>query len=71
MSRHPAWNAIDRMENDTTDLRRWASVLNRMGCSGDPIDPEDVFVISKVLSKIGERLDTNRREAFDMVRGKN
>jgi len=69
MSRHPAWNAIDRMENDTTDLRRWASVLNRMGCSQDPIDPEDVFVISKVLSKIGERFDANRREAFGLLGG--
>jgi len=71
MSRHPARNPIDRMENDTTDLCRWASVLNRMGCSQDPIDPEDVFVISKVLSKIGERLDANRREAFGLLGGEN
>jgi len=71
MNQYPAWYAIDKMENDTTDLCRWASVLNRMGCSHDPIDPEDVFVISKVLSKIGERLDANRREAFGLLGGEN
>lgn len=69
MSRHPAWNAVDRMEGDIRDLRLWASILNRMGTTQDPIDPEDIWVISIVLSDMGKRLDANRREAFGKVGG--
>lgn len=69
MSKHPAFHAVDKMECDIRDLCRWASVLNRMGTSEDPIEPEDVWVISTVLSDLGKRLDANRREAFGKVGG--
>lgn len=69
MSRHPAWHPVDKMEGDIRDLRRWASVLNRLGTSEDPIEPEDIWVISNVLSDIGKRLDANRCEAFGKVGG--
>jgi hypothetical protein len=69
MSRHPAWGAVDKMELDIRDLGLWASILNRMGTTEDPIDPEDVWVISNVLSAIAKRLDANRREAFGKVGG--
>lgn len=69
MTQHPAWIPVDRMENDIRDLRLWASVLNRMGTSKDPIDPEDVWVISNVLSAMARRLNENRCEAFSKVGG--
>lgn len=69
MSKHPAWPPADRMDGDIRDLGLWASVLNRMGTTEDPSDPEDIWVISNVLSGMAKRLDVNRREAFGEVGG--
>ena len=69
MSHHPAFRSVDSMEGDIRDLGLWASVLNRMGTTEDPIDPEDIWVISNVLSAMAKRLDAHRREAFGKVGG--
>lgn len=69
MSQHPAFRSVDSMEGDIRDLGLWASVLNRMGTTEDPIDPEDIWVISNVLSAMAKRLDAHRREAFGNVGG--
>jgi len=70
MSHHPAWSAVDSMEGDIRDLGLWASILNRLSTSQDPIEPEDIWVISRVLSAMAERLDAHRTDAFKKVGGR-
>ncbi|MCJ2068401.1 hypothetical protein MKK75_06185 [Methylobacterium sp. J-030] len=70
MSSHPAFNAVDSMEGDIRDLGRWAMLLNRLGTTETPIEPEEIYVISIVLLDMARRLDTRRTEAFSKVGGR-
>ena len=55
------------MEGDIRDWALWASVLNRMATASDPMDPEDIWLTSKVLSAMAKRLDAHRPEALCKV----
>lgn len=70
MNHHPAFDAVDIMEGDIRDLGRWAMLLNRLGTTETPIDPEEIYVISRVLLAMARRLDTQRTEAFRKVGGR-
>jgi hypothetical protein len=67
MSHHPAFHSVDGMEGDIRDWALWASVLNRMATASDPMDPEDIWLTSKVLSAMAKRLDAHRPEALCKV----
>ena len=42
-------------------------MLNRMATASDPMDPEDIWLTSKVLSAMAKRLDAQRPEALCKV----
>lgn len=68
MSRHDAFKPLFDMEDDVKAVRRWAGVLNHLGTSDNSIASDEIWVISKVLFDIGQRLDARWNEAFDAAR---
>ncbi len=70
MSQNPAYSTVSDMEDDILAVGRWAGVLNHVGTATCQIDPAEVWVISNVLTEIGQRLQARWSEAFIQAGGR-
>ena len=67
MKSHPAYAILSGMEDDLLAIRRWAAVLDHLGCSPHAIQPEELYVLACAIRSLGLSLEgawKDAREAF-------
>lgn len=68
MKPHPAHSILSGMENDLLAIRRWAAVLDHLGCSPHAVQPEELYVLAGAIRNLGLSLEGDWKDALDAMR---
>ena len=65
----PAHSHLLSMEDDILAVRRWAGVLDHLGCGHSCVQPGEAWVIAKALHEVGKRLERDWNATHKAMRG--